>query len=502
MSDEPIERTELRELRELSSVREVPELPEVPEVPEVPEAWRARNPCMTPQGFALLERLRQHPDAPRWNETIGDHVRASDLEVVQRFRERLAEPWPLGTHPVGAAAPPDDLLDWVARMRHRSVFFEGRIACGMNIARDWQHIPTMDRRDLAERLSELTPQDADLERLIVYDTSGTTGHAVVVPHHPRTLALNHALGEHALAMYAVQPEFAPGRIACLNVCAQVHTYVFPAIFSVWAQSGFAKVNLHPDDWLRAGEAGGMELAMQRARRFFGANTPQFITADPVAIAEMMRWQVGRGTRAIFSTAVALSPALRTRAEAYFGCPVIDWYSSTETGPIALAAPDGRGMLVAAPDIWVEALDADGFAVGPGEMGELTVTGGRNPYVPLLRYRTGDFGRIVDGRIHDLHGRAMVFLRAAHGALVNPVDIGRIMRLHCAFAQHQFIQEVDGSCRVLIRPIPGVPVDTAGLTAQLATLFGPTPIDLIVDPHLGDDTPAGKLIPYIQKATDI
>lgn len=468
---------------------------------QVPEAWRARNPCMTPQGFALLERIRQHPDAPRWQQVIGDHVHASDLAAVARFREQLAESWPMDTHAIGSAAPPGAMLDWVANMRHRSALFEASIACGMNLARDWQHVPTMDRRDLAEQLTDLTPCDADLERLIVYDTSGTTGHAIHVPHHPRTLALNHVPGEHALAAYGIRADFVPGRVACLNVCAQVHTYVFPAVFSVWNQAGFAKVNLHPNDWLQPGEGGGLEAAIARARRFFAANTPLFITADPVAIAEMMRWEVGRGVRAIFSTAVELSPGLKARAEAYFGCPIIDWYSSTETGPIAFDAPDGRGMQVAAPDIWVEALDADGFAVGPDQMGELTVTGGRNPYVPLLRYRTGDFGRVVDGRIHDLHGRQMVFFRAAGGAVVNPVDIGRIMRLHCAFAQHQFIQEVDGACRVLIRPIPDVSVDTAEIARQLATLFGATPIDVVVDETLGDGAPGGKVGPYVRKTED-
>jgi phenylacetate-CoA ligase len=213
---------------------------------------------------------------------------------------------------------------------------------------------------------------------------------------------------------------------------------------------------------------------------------------------MIRWEISPGAKAIFSTAVELSPALKTRAESYFGCPVIDWYSSTETGPVAFSAPDGRGLQVAAPDIYVETLDERGFPAAPGAVGELAVTGGRNPYVPLLRYRTGDFARIEDGRIVELHAREMVFFRAADGAVINPVDIGRIMRLHCAFAQHQFTQHPDAACTVRIRPTPGLPVDAPGLSRKLATLFGESaPIEIIIDPELGDGQPGGKVQPYVQ-----
>ncbi|AWV88866.1 AMP-binding protein [Bradymonas sediminis] len=462
------------------------------------EAFQSLNPLITRDGYALLERLYTHPCAPRWNEVIGDRFVTEDLAAVAAFRRRLQQ-WPGATagQPAYASAPPPSILEWVQQMRQRSPIFRAHILEGFPLARDWAYLPTMSRRDIAERPVDITPMDADLKRLIVYDTTGTTGHAVIVPHHPRTLAFSQALGEYAMGRYGVQPVFGAGRVGCFNIGAQVNTYVFAAIFSVWEQSGFAKINLHPKDW-SDGATYEFGESVERARAYVEAFSPEFITSDPVGIAEMLRWEVGHGAKAIFSTAVELSAGLKAQAEARFGCPVIDWYSMTETGPIAFSAPDGDGLEIISPDIFVEAIDEDGFPVGPDKIGELTVTGGRNPYLPLLRYRTGDFGRVANGRIHDLHARKLVFFRAADGALVNPVDIGRIMRLHCAFAQHQFVQQANGACRVRVRPVPGVAVDREGLRRELATLFGEeVDIEVIVDEQLGDGQPGGKVEPYMQ-----
>ena len=59
-------------------------------------------------------------------------------------------------------------------------------------------------------------------------------------------------------------------------------------------------------------------------------------------------------------------------------------------------------------------------------GEIAVTGGRNPFVPLLRYRTGDWGRLDYGRcpcgdrmprLLDLEGRPPVVFRRPDGSPV-------------------------------------------------------------------------------------
>ena len=445
----------------------------------VPEKWAEKNPLMDDEGFEVLQGIRQHSSAPKWNFEVGDRVTAADLEVAKAYRARV-----FSEGSATGRGIPAWMEDWVSSLRERSILYGARLPKDLELPRDWSKVPTICREDLATQLTDIVPMDADLERLIAYDTSGTTGHAVDVPTHPETLASAHALAEIALDAYGIEPDFGPHRAACLTICAQQSTYIFANVFSVWNQAGFAKVNLREGDW-----AGGKEAA----RTFCEELNPFMITTDPVALSQMMVWDIPVKPEAIFSTAVALSPALKEEAVRHFGCPVIDWYSVTETGPIAFSAPDGRGMLTMAPDLYVEVVDEEGQPVADGAWGEIVVTGGRNPYLPLLRYRTGDRGRMEGGRLLEFEGRKAVYFRAADGSVVNPVDIARVLRARCPFVQHEFVQYADDSCELIVRPIPGLAVNQSLMVGLLKEVFGEErEIKVTIDETLGDD---GKVIPY-------
>ena len=447
------------------------------------EYWQKRTPLMTGEGAKLLRRLKEHPEAPRWNFEVGDRVERGDLERARAYREEV-----LGWEERGGGREEGWLREWVEKWRGRVDGVEERLR-GKSVDQ-WEEITPLERGELATNLVEWVPRDADLERVIVYDTSGTTGHAIDVPTHPVALASAHVLCERALRAYGVEVEFGPGKVASLNICAQQSTYVFAAIFSVWDQAGFAKVNLREEEW-----PGGREGAKRYIREF----SPEIVTTDPVGLSEMIAWELPVRPKAIFSTAVELSPRVKEEAEAMYGCPVIDWYSTTETGPIAFSAPDGEGMLWAAPDLYVEVVDEEGRALPEGEWGEILVTGGRNPYLPLLRYRTGDRGRLRGGRLLEWEGRAAVFFRGMDGSVVNPVDIARILRLHAPFVLHEFVQFRDGACRLRIRPVKGRDVDRGLMSRLLEEIFGAgAEIEVVIDEKLGE---SGKVIPYYREESN-
>ena len=455
---------------------------------QIPRERRDRNPLITPAGYRRLAAILQHPAAPGWNYTVGDRIRREDIAAVEATRADLVR-----LRENGSGRPPGRILEWVQAMQARVPLFRHALPDGFDLVRDWAHIPTMSRQDIALRPEDIVPRDADLDRLIVYDTSGVTGHAIRVPHHPRAMGQNHPMIEFVLARYGVRPVFGHETVGCVNVGAQLNTVVFANIFSVWNQSGFAKVNLHPHRW-----------DPDKARRFFSDMAPCFLTGDPIGFAGLMQWEVNIRPAAMLSTAVALTPAVKTRLESYFRCPVIDTYGSTETGPVAYANPEGEGLSILPHDLYVETIDTDGFPVAEGERGEICVSGGRNPYLPLLRYRTGDFGRMVwsksvpsdcTPRIMDLEAREAVAFVAADGTPISPVDIGRVIR-QWAFVQHEFIQHVDRSCSITIRPVAGYPVDAKAMREELETLFGKgIYVDVRVDEHLGDDRPGGKVVPF-------
>ena len=55
----------------------------------IPADTRRRFPLITPAGYAQLNRIRQHANAPRWNWVVGDRVTAEDLAAVDTYRQAL-----------------------------------------------------------------------------------------------------------------------------------------------------------------------------------------------------------------------------------------------------------------------------------------------------------------------------------------------------------------------------------------------------------------------------
>lgn|GEM_PF-3930300 len=64
-------------------------------------------------------------------------------------------------------------------------------------------------------------------------------------------------------------------------------------------------------------------------------------------------------------------------------------------------------------------------------GEITLTGGRNPFLPLLRYRTDDFASLeyINGHriLVGLEGREPVEYRNSADRVIHSMEVTRLMR---------------------------------------------------------------------------
>ena len=452
---------------------------------------RRQNPLITQAGLRRLRALRQHPHAPRWNHAAGDRLTREDLQVVRAFQRRLRP----GRKARAPGLPPPALQQHVTALRERVLSFRERLPPGLSLETDWAAIPTVSREDIALRLEKQVPLDADLDRLIVFTTAGTTGHPLQVPHDPRATASYLPLLQLALERYGVRPALGGHRAACFLVGAQARTVTYATVLSFWGNAGFAKLNLNASEW----------PTPESPARYLEAFEPCFLTGDPISFAALMRLGTKLRPAALVSTAVAMNRRLKQRLKRHFHCPVIDWYSLTETGPIGYACPRGRAYHLLSHDVFVEAVDPEGVPVSPGQRGEIAVTGGRNPFLPLLRYRTGDWGRLdyrpcacgdPMPRLLDLEGREPVLFRATDGARVNPVDLSRVLR-RFPLVQHEFTQRADGACEVVLRPLGSArAVNQKLLRDALRELLGSrAKITFRVDPRLGDRSAGGKVTPY-------
>lgn len=393
--------------------------------------------------------LRAHPQAPDYNSEFSDQLIEEDLEWLQQFDRLLRQPW---SWP--AAGPPEWVPAFVSHVRSQVPHYRSY----------GESLPPLDKEVLRQSPWTLVPDDQDLERMYSYNTSGTTGTRMQIPWHARVSASYLPLLKWGLELYGIDWDDRP--VAMVQVSYQKLTTTY-AMYSQYLKAGFAKLNLFPDEW-RSPDDRAIYLDDCR---------PVVITGNPLSFDELSRLPLKRVPRALVSSGMTLMPALRRRLEDHFGCPVLDMYSMTECLAIALKRDEAGGHRLISPDLWVELLNDEGCPVANGNRGEVTLTGGRNPYLPLVRYRTRDHAilevRDGVGYLMNLEGRATVAFQARDGRRFNNIDVTHALAL-TPLVQFSLHQNADLSLRLNYR---GEVVSRSQIEAALGPLFGDLPLEV-------------------------
>jgi phenylacetate-CoA ligase len=430
-------------------------------VNEIPSSLKERVPLVKPEWLELCRFMGEHPHAPRWNTQCGDRLQEADLEFVRDYALTLEKRAGFDEH------PPDSIIEWCRALVPRSGFFRQRIS-SPDIARDWQKIVPMTRMDMQSKLELIIPLDADLSRLVINPTSGTTGHPIPAPNHPAAVGCYDPLIQYSLRMNGLSESCYGPRVAAIQVCAQKKTITYHTVHSYMDGAGFAKVNLH--DWRG-----------QSPSLYMNAMQPVFLSGDPYSFLEYINTGIEYRPHALLTTALTLERHLRNKLEEYFRCPVVDMYSLNETGPIAYSCPhDPQKFHILPHDIFVEILDECGAPLPAGEHGRIAVTGGRNPYLPLLRYLTGDRASMQYGicscgetspALTNLEGRSLVIFRKLDGSAVNAVDISGIVRNFPVYF-FRFVQSPDYSCELGLCAAAGFTESSRNMMHRMISeLFG-------------------------------
>ncbi len=446
--------------------------------PGEPLTEEERRPLIDADGRRLLASLLEHERAPKYNHTCGDRLSAAGLAAVRAFDVEAST-----TAPPRPDQTPAWLMPFVAEVmttvpRYRSLG---------PVPPRFEQVPTTGREDLVRAPWSFVPDDHPLDDMVVFTTTGTTdGRVAYIPSTPEATASYAVLLRAALLTRGLSLDGGSGRVAVAQICWQKRTYTYASISTFLGQAALLKLNLNPDDWRHPDD----RVA------FLDAIDAEILTGDPVAFAKLATLPVTIRPKALLSTAMALSDGLRTSLEERFACPVIDIYGMNESGPIAAALPDGSGHVLLQPRLHVEVLGADGSPVAPGARGEITLTGGFNPALPLLRYRTGDHAALERRGdrpvLVGLAGRAPVPFVTADGRAVNTIDVTVALRRFSA-GRYTVHQRADRSLALGL-DATGVP-DEAAFVAALLELFGP----VAVTTHRIDDDP--ETVMYSSDRTD-
>lgn len=380
-----------------------------------------RFPLITDLEF--LKNLRQDINAPRYNFKSGDRLTDESLKSVKQYSNKDLAFWDENNIPNWI----DKYLSWcketVPAYKDRPDGFKNQ--------------PSICREDIANTPWNFVSDECNIDDLLVYSTSGTTGAPMDVLFDATAQATWIPQMESILKREGISLEGGKGKVSICLICFQEETLTYASLSTYLKGAGVLKINLNPKDWNDPADR----------IKYLEQYNPEILTGDPFAFLELTKLKPNIKPKALVSSAMKLNTGVRKKLESQFKCFVLDIYSLTECRMIAYSNTENEHHLIR-PELYIEILNPNNDTVMPlGVRGEITVSGGNNPFLPLIRYRTGDFGSLKKTEsgfcIINLEGRNPTIFKTTSGQFINNVDISRAMKdfILSSFTLHQ---QKDGS----------------------------------------------------------
>ncbi len=171
-------------------------------------------------------------------------------------------------------------------------------------------VAPISRAELAHDIAAFVPDDADLARMINFQTTGTTGHPLLIASHPLVAGRYLAFHKRALRRFGVTLRHGAGQVGVMLLGHQRRCFTYVSVTPTMDESGLAKINLHPDDWREPDD---------RAR-YLDAMAPELIAGDPISFAELLTLPMTHKPAALLSVSMMLLPGMRARLEEAFRLP--------------------------------------------------------------------------------------------------------------------------------------------------------------------------------------
>ncbi len=175
-----------------------------------------------------------------------------------------------------------------------------------------------------------------------------------------------------------------------------------------AFSRMPKTSRTVDDETRQWAPPWLSAKMRGARRFFSihrhpkdqidwlkSNGPAAVSTSPSNAARLAGWVAAHDMEppditVLLTEGETVTPDLRALCRRHLKCEIMDAFSTSECGLIALQCPQSGGYHLQSEIVIAEVVNDKGEPCAEGEPGQLVVTPVMNLAMPLIRYKFDDY----------------------------------------------------------------------------------------------------------------
>ncbi len=306
---------------------------------------------------------------------------------------------------------------------------------------DLKKIPILTKDKIRKHFSDLVARDADIRKLKLAHTSGTTGTPLEFYWDKKVIYMTNATlwRQREWASVNIGDRFV---LLTGNVIVPLSQKKPPFWRHNFIQKQLLVSSFHLNEE-------NMRFIVKKMRDF----NPTFLEAYPSTVYILGRYLVSKRQRiplkAVFTSSEPLYPEHREIIEKAFGCRVFDYLGMAERVIFATQCEKHEGQHLNLEYGITEILDDDGNPAEPGINGNIVATGLHNFEMPLIRYKTGDRSSFLKkqcscGRqlplIEDVTTKSESIIHTPDGRYISPSVLTHPFKPLRGIRESQIIQE--------------------------------------------------------------
>jgi phenylacetate-CoA ligase len=320
-----------------------------------------------------------------------------------------------------------------------STFFKNN-----NPAKNFTDLPFLEKKQLRKMTDDFISRHLKNERLYFkIKTSGSTGVPLTMWFDDSYYVSFFSDFSFFLRANKIRPK--PLSVSMITASVFKNAVDYRILQPPINYSIYHRLNIHPSHW----------KSIPDILNFIFEENPLILRGMPSSLESLAsyideyRFSKPIRPKILISISEMLLPTTRQKLKNTFDADVFDEYGLSETGVIGRECCKHNGFHINVVDYYVEIVNQDGTPIDNGIEGEIVVSNLYNSVIPLLRYKTGDYGVINSTpctcgnnspRIIRLTGRQLTRFIMPDGRSYNPFDEFGKLILDLPIKQFQLIQE--------------------------------------------------------------